>query len=104
MRGNEEAGKRYLDHAHTMHNGNAMGPEGKLLSDRPEQDECLDLVFQIYGQPDGCVGTFSSASVGGGTVRRGGSARAGGRGGGKEARAGAGWGGGGVCLLRPWTR
>lgn len=65
MRGNEEAGKRYLDHAHTMHNGNAMGPEGQLLSDRPEQEESLDLVFQMYGQPDGCVGHFSSAAVGG---------------------------------------
>lgn len=65
MRGNEEAGKRYLDHAHTMHNGNAMGPEGHLLPDRLEQEEGLDLVFQIYGQPDGCVGHFSSGSMGG---------------------------------------
>eukprot|EP00752_Nemacystus_decipiens_P006831 g6133.t1 len=65
MRGNEAAGKRYLDHAHTMHNGNAMGPEGKLLKDRSEQDESLDLVFQIYDQPDGCVGGFNrSAAVG----------------------------------------
>lgn len=65
-RGNEAAGKRYLDHAHTMHNGNAMGPEGKLLRDRSEQDESLDLVFQIYDQPDGCVGGFNrSAAVGG---------------------------------------
>lgn len=55
MRGNEEAGKRYLDHAHTMHNGNAMGPEGQLLQGQ-EQDESHDLVFQIYGQPDHCVG------------------------------------------------
>eukprot|EP00903_Cladosiphon_okamuranus_P011945 g11219.t1 len=66
MRGNEAAGKRYLDHAHTMHNGNAMGPEGKLLRNRSEQDESLDLVFQIYDQPDGCVGGFNrSAAVGG---------------------------------------
>lgn len=64
-RGNEAAGKRYLDHAHTMHNGNAMGPEGKLLRDRSEQDESLDLVFQIYDQPDGCVSGFNrSAAVG----------------------------------------
>lgn len=65
-RGNEAAGKRYLDHAHTMHNGNAMGPEGKLLRDRSEADESLDLVFQIYDQPDGCVSGFNrSAAVGG---------------------------------------
>lgn len=49
-----------------MHNGNAMGPEGKLLRDRSEADESLDLVFQIYDQPDGCVGGFNrSAAVGG---------------------------------------
>lgn len=70
IRGNEEAGKRYLDHAHTMHNGNAMGPEGHLLPDRAEQEECLDLVFQIYGQPDGCVGHFSSGSMEGGPGSR----------------------------------
>lgn len=61
MRGHEDAGKRYLDHAHTMHTGNAMSPEGKLLERRHEQEESLDLVFQIYGQPDGSVGHFSTA-------------------------------------------
>lgn len=55
MRGNTEAGTRYLDHAHTMHNANAMGPDGKLRQDRPEQEEALDLVFQIYDQPKGSV-------------------------------------------------
>lgn len=65
MRGNEAAGKRYLDHAHTMHNGNAMGPGGKLLKDRSEHDESMDLVFQIYDQPDGCIGGRNgSAAVG----------------------------------------
>ncbi|CAM9331304.1 unnamed protein product [Ectocarpus sp. 8 AP-2014] len=65
MRGNEAAGKRYLDHAHTMHNGNAIGPEGKLLRDRSEQDVSLDLVFQMYDQPDGAVSGFNrSAAVG----------------------------------------
>lgn len=64
MRGNEEAGKRYLDHAHTMHNGNAVGPEGRLLQGRQEQEESLDLVFQIYGQPDGCVGVCSDGVFG----------------------------------------
>lgn len=61
MRGHEDAGKRYLDHAHTMHTGNAMGPEGQLRQGRHEQEESLDLVFQIYGQPDGSVGHFSTA-------------------------------------------
>ncbi|CAM9588704.1 unnamed protein product [Scytosiphon promiscuus] len=70
MRGNKAAGKRYLDHAHTMHNGNAMGPEGQLLKDRSEQDESLDLVFQIYDQPDGAVcGLNRSAAVGGEWMR-----------------------------------
>lgn len=69
-RGNEAAGKRYLDHAHTMHNGNAMGPEGKLLRDRSEQDESLDLVFQIYDQPDGCVSGFNRSAAVGGDWRR----------------------------------
>lgn len=65
MRGNEAAGKRYLDHAHTMHNGNAIGPEGKLLRDRSEQDVSLDLVFQMYDQPDGAVSGFNrSGAVG----------------------------------------
>lgn len=59
MRGHEEAGKRYLEHAQAMHNGNAIGPEGQLLQHRQEQDESLDLVFQIYGQPDGCVGQIN---------------------------------------------
>lgn len=63
MRGNHEAGSRYLDHAHTMHNGNAMGPDGKLIMNRAEQEECLDVVFQMFGQPKGRIGEARSAAV-----------------------------------------
>lgn len=70
MRGNEAAGTRYLDHAHTMHNGNAMGPEGQLLKDRSDQDLSLDLVFQIYDQPDGAVSGFNRSATANGKGKR----------------------------------
>lgn len=56
MRGNEEVGMRYFDHARAIHNGNAIGPDGKVLKGRPEREESLDVVFKIYGQAKTCSG------------------------------------------------